>query len=96
MKKCLLLLIPVLVIAACQKKSSSNQHCYYCSINDSVVSTIPALNIAHTKDTTGMYCDLNPAQEQFMILEKTRMDTGFLRNDTFSRDYWTMTCQLYN
>jgi hypothetical protein len=88
-----LLLIPIILLASCEKKSTSDRHCYLCSINDSVSSTIPALNKAHTKDTVGNYCDLSQAQELFMVREKTRMDTSFARNDTISREFWTITCQ---
>jgi hypothetical protein len=94
MKNVILLLTTIILFAACMKKSTSNRHCYLCSINDSISSTIPAYNNPHTKDTLANYCDLNQAQELFIIKEKTRVDTSFLRNDTLNREFWTISCVI--
>jgi hypothetical protein len=96
MKKLFLFLTPILVVAACMKKSTDITHCYLCSIHDSTVSTTPALNNIHYKDTTGNYCHYTQAEELFMIKQKTRVDTMYLRVDSLVEhyvEYWTMSCQ---
>lgn len=97
MKKLILILTPILILAACMKKSTDITHCYLCSINDSLVSPAnPALNKNHFKDTVGNYCHYTESEELFMIKEKTRTDTVYTNIDSVVTqyvEYWTINCQ---
>jgi len=93
MKRTLIvLLLPFILFGACRKKSTADGRNWYCVKKDSIVSNIPALNNPNAKDSIVTYHSVSEGNIKFMILQYTRKDTAFSRNDTLEIEYWTMWC----
>ena len=94
MKRTLILITPIILLAACLKKSTSSQHTYFCNKNDSLYSNIPKLANPHYKIDTGYYNQYSDAQIKFLVKNNTKTDTLYFKNDTLEQEYWTITCSL--
>lgn len=88
----ILLVALVALLSSCYKKSTSNRKNYYCIQNDSMWSTIPALNNPHYKVIKGNWDQYNQADIDFQIKLNTRMDTFYMGHDTLMEEFWTMSC----
>jgi len=95
MKQTLVLLLAVVVVTMACSRQPEMQDCYVCQQNDSVTSNIPALDSPHYFQKTAMTCSLTVAQKNFLVLQNTKTDTLYFKNDTIRIGHWTMNCDLY-
>ena len=92
MKRTILVLVAIIAMTSCYKKSTSDQRIFYCVQNDSMVSTIPVLSNPHYKVISGYWDNVNQSRMDFVMKDFAHKDTIWNRHDTLDVEYWTMTC----
>jgi hypothetical protein len=92
MKRALILITGVLLVATACKKKSPGQNCYTFYITDSVFSNVPALNI--TTNDSENHCGYTDAMRENFIRQHSGTDTVKHKNDTVIVDHLYTTWGL--
>ena len=98
MKHTLFLILAIAIFTVACTKKSTHVNCYACAANDSLFSNIPVLVNPHYDPShipmSGLDCQLTEAQKNFYVLENTKVDTLYFKNDTLEVEHWTMDCTV--